>query len=47
VATENRCLFKVFNPIFEPKELAQIVLGLRDMEMDSTLFTLDKPALRG
>jgi glycosyltransferase involved in cell wall biosynthesis len=38
---------KGFEPAFESKEHAQIVLGLRDIGMDSTLFTLDKPTLRG
>jgi glycosyltransferase involved in cell wall biosynthesis len=39
--------FKGFEPAFESKEHAQIVLGLRDTGMDSMLYTLDKPALRG
>jgi glycosyltransferase involved in cell wall biosynthesis len=38
--------YKAFQPIFEPKDHAQIVLGLGEIGLESELFTLDKPAFR-
>jgi hypothetical protein len=38
--------WKAYQPVFESKDHAQIVLGLRDIGIESELFTHDKPVFR-